>query len=933
MASSQTYSVAAILKQLLSEKSDAFWDELRQATLKSHTFEELYLFSTLRRRALAQGFTETAPDTVEIRVAIIGGYTFHPLNVLIEQTLYARRYESQIWTGEYDNYVAEILDDASALYSARPDLVILIPPAIRYRYSGNLSDPKELVEREIQTNLNGLLDLCNKIHLVSSAEVVLFNFALPCYFDPGPLRGRTLGSEWNSLKMLNLELGLNAPDYVHICDLEFLSARVGGLNARDDRAWFESKQPFSSDFACLVAQEVGQVASRLRTQSKKVLVMDLDETLWGGVITEDGLNGIELGDTSARGQCYKQFQKAILDLSRRGVLLAVCSKNDMDTAIEPFKDHPEMVLRLDDIASFVANWDDKPNNILKIAEELNLGIDSFVFIDDNPAEIEIVRQFLPQLNSIWLGSDPANYLQTLLDCRFFENRAITEEDSKRVDLYRVERERQKLMTGTTDMDTYLESLEMVAEINWFKESDVPRVAQLINKSNNFNLTAKRRSEAEVLKILNSDALHLSVRLKDRFGDLGLISVAIAIPQPDSTLLIDTWVMSCRVLRRHVEHVLMNRLLAEAKRRGYQRVTGLYIPTSKNLMVRDFYSSMGYRLVSTSDEKSEFECIAADYKEVPTKISIAQPVGTAAALCAEHSATGQLIARQLQCWPKHEKFLNKSFNARSGTLAATTEQISSMIQELIAPNPVEYFSNYKWLCDQINEETLHFLRTGRYRHSSFEEVNNSVYQNPTYMKSYLQGILLSQVFWLNHAQVIDYYINHFLSSCAVDSALLEIGPGHGLLLTLAARSPNITSVEGWDISDSSLKMTGEHLCMLWKGDKVKLRKLDITAFDEELHFDAIVLSEVIEHLEKPQIVLQSLARKMKPGARLFINVPINSPAIDHIFLLESPEEARKLVEDAGLAVIDFAVFPVTGYTEEQARARKITLSCVVVASSK
>ncbi len=933
MTSSQAESDAANLKQLLSEKSDAFWDELRQATLKSNTFEDLYSLCTLRRRALAQGFAESPSAAEEIRIAIIGGYTFYPLNLLIEQTLFARRLKSQIWIGDYDNYVAEILDDSSALYSARPDFVILIPPAIRYRYSGNISDSNELVDQEIQTNLTELLELCSRIHSLSSAEVVLCNFVLPCYFDPGPLRGRAPGSEWNSLKMLNLELGLTAPDYVHICDLEFLSARVGGINARDDRAWFESKQPFAPDFACLVAQEISQIASRLRTQSKKVLIMDLDETLWGGVITEDGLNGIELGDTSARGQCYKHFQKAILELSRRGVLLAVCSKNDMDSAMEPFKSHPEMVIRLTDIASFQASWDDKPDNIMKIAEELNLGIDSFVFIDDNRAEIEIVRQFLPQVESVWLGSDPANYLQVLLDCRFFESRKITDEDVKRVDLYRVERERQELRKGIADIDTYLESLEMVAEIGPFKESDVPRIAQLINKSNNFNLTAKRRSDAEVLKILNSDALHFAVRLKDRFGDLGLVSLAIAIPQPDSTLLIDTWVMSCRVLKRQVEHVLMNRLMAEAKRRCCQRVTGLYVATSKNQMVRDFYSSMGYRLVSTNDEKSEFESITADYKEVPTKISTAKRGGEAGMFFSDHSATGRLIATQLQLWPKHEKFLNKSFNARSGTLTATTEKISSMIQALIESDPLEYASNYKWHCEQMNEEALHFARTGQYRHSTFEEVNNSVYQNPNYMNSYLQGILLSHVFWLNHAQVIDYYINQFLSSCATDSTLLEIGPGHGLLLALAAKSPNIASVEAWDISDTSLKMTDEHLRKLWKGDNVKFRKLDITEVDEELPFDAIVLSEVLEHLEKPQAVLQSLARGMKPGSRLFINVPINSPAIDHIYLLKSKEETQKLVEDAGFTVKDFVVFPATGYTEEQAQQRKITLSCVMIVSPK
>jgi FkbH-like protein len=469
--------------------------------------------------------------------------------------------------------------------------------------------------------VNDLIELTRKVNNKTGAEVILANFMPPARHDPGEYRARTLGSDWNFRKWVNLELGLNAPSFLRICDLEYLSHRVGGLASRDERSWFESKQPCSPALMVEVAREVAHLIGSLKRATKKVLVLDLDNTLWGGVIGDDGLEGIELGDTSPRGEAFKAFQKYIASLKERGVLLGVCSKNDYAKAVEPFEKHPEMALRMEDIVSFKANWDPKSDNLRAMAADLNLGLDSFVFVDDNPAEIEIVRQFAPEVTTLLLGPDPAAYVAQLQDCRLFEPRAITAEDAERTSQYRSDAQRKELQESVTDMDSYLESLAMEAVISEFTPVDVPRLSQLINKSNQFNLTTRRRSEAEVIAVINDPGnIAYSMRLKDRFGDHGLISVIIG-KKAGEAMHIDTWIMSCRVLKRQVEEEILNELARLAGARGCERLEGLYLPTAKNEMVRDFYSRMGFSLTRENGTGREFELRLDQFHAIPTKIKI------------------------------------------------------------------------------------------------------------------------------------------------------------------------------------------------------------------------------------------------------------------------------------------------------------------------
>lgn len=611
------------VREFLSQKSAEIWPALRAATRGATDFSEVLALATLRKKASRTGISGGTDKT--IRLAMAGGSSLYPLHELVQQMIGAGSstgwWDTELWKGDYDNYISEILDPESELYTFNPDVIFLIPSNQRCVYQGLLSDPQELQRVEAKKTAEDLLSLCRMAHERSGAEVIVANFLPASEFDPGPFRVRTLGSNWSFRKLVNLELGVNAPSYVHICDAEFLATRRGAANACDPRAWFETKQLYSSDFAVDIAREVAGIVTSLHRPSKKVLALDLDNTLWGGVIGDDGMTGIEIGGTHPRGEAFKQFQLAIASLARRGVVLAVCSKNDYKNAAEPFEKHPEMILRLKDIACFQANWEPKSENLRRIAQELNLGLDSIVFVDDNPAEIEIVKQFVSEIETIWLGPDPAEYASQLLNSRFFEPRSITDDDLKRGEQYQQQAARSQAMHAGTDMDAYLASLEMHSVISEFTQVDVPRISQLINKSNQFNVTTRRRSEAEVEALLTDrDHYGFSVRLADKFGDNGLISVVI-VKVEESTAIVDTWLMSCRVLKRQMEDEVVNEIVRLALERGCTSIVGHYLPTEKNGMVRDLFARMGFSLVEDASERTTYQLSTESFTPRKTYIQI------------------------------------------------------------------------------------------------------------------------------------------------------------------------------------------------------------------------------------------------------------------------------------------------------------------------
>jgi FkbH-like protein len=376
-----------------------------------------------------------------------------------------------------------------------------------------------------------------------------------------------------------------------------ICAVTHGLAAWHDPAlWHKAKQEVHPLAAPYYGDLVGRLLSAMQGRSAKALVFDLDNTLWGGVIGDDGLSGIVLGQGSALGEAYASFQHYVCDLGRRGIILAVCSKNDESNALEPFEKHPDMVLKRGDIGCFVANWADKATNLRAIAETLNIGLESLVFVDDNPAERAIVRRELPMVAVPELPEDPALYAATVADAGYFESVRLTQEDFKRTEQYQANARRGSLKAAATNLESYLRSLEMRAFWSRFDRFGQARIVQLINKTNQFNLTTRRVTDEEIAALIDDDqALTLQIRLIDTFGDNGVIAIVIGLFESGTKdIRLDIWVMSCRVLGRGVEEETLNLIANQAIALGAARLIGIYKPTAKNGMVADHYKRLGFQ---------------------------------------------------------------------------------------------------------------------------------------------------------------------------------------------------------------------------------------------------------------------------------------------------------------------------------------------------
>lgn len=384
-----------------------------------------------------------------------------------------------------------------------------------------------------------------------------------------------------------------------VLDANALAGLVGEASWSDIALWHRTKVPMALDVIPLYADHVLRLLRAARGRAAKCLVLDLDNTCWGGVIGDDGLDGIRIGQGSAEGEAFLAIQHYALSLRARGIVLAVCSKNDAATARLPFEAHPDMALRLDDIAVFIANWTDKASNIAAIARTLNIGTDALVFLDDNPAERARVRQSCPDVAVPEIGDDPALYPGLLAQGGYFETLALTADDALRADQYRANARRAAAVTEIEDYDTYLASLDMVCEIKPFDAVGRSRIAQLIGKSNQFNLTTRRYSEAEVAALEGDpDCLALQIRLTDRFGDNGMISVVI-FRKAGVEWVCDTWLMSCRVLKRRVEEAVLRVVAQAAHAAGAERLSGVYIPSPRNGVVAGHFRDLGFVAAGTT----------------------------------------------------------------------------------------------------------------------------------------------------------------------------------------------------------------------------------------------------------------------------------------------------------------------------------------------
>ncbi len=535
-----------------------------------------------------------------IRLAVLSSCTVTQLLPAIRVGGLRREIGIAVHEGDFGQYWQELNETHAALYEFQPNATLIALDAHHLAAGVNaamLAPDAAAALEEIQTRIVQCWRLAKKF------GPVIHQTPLPLHHGlMGNNEHRLPGSKAGFIARLNAALRpLAAAEGVELLALDERVAQDGLAAWHDAALWHRAKQEIFPGAAPLYGDMVARILAAAQGRSAKCLVLDLDNTIWGGVIGDDGLAGIELGQGSTMGEAFAAFQDYARELSRRGVILAVCSKNDEANALEAFEKHPEMVLRRGDIASFVANWSDKPSNIKAIAAELNIGLDSLVFVDDNPFERALVRQELPMVAVPEVGDDPVDFPRMLADAGYFESLAITEEDRERGGQYQGNRLREALRSSTTDLPSYLRGLEMRLVWRRFDAIGLSRTVQLINKTNQFNLTTRRYTEAEVQAVMEDDrAFGLQLRLTDRFGDNGIISIIIGKMQPDDELLIDTWLMSCRVLGRQVEPTTLNLIAEQAKALGARRLVGEYIPTKKNAMVKDHYAKLGF-LVTETDE--------------------------------------------------------------------------------------------------------------------------------------------------------------------------------------------------------------------------------------------------------------------------------------------------------------------------------------------
>ncbi|WP_095012034.1 HAD-IIIC family phosphatase [Tsuneonella mangrovi] len=486
-----------------------------------------------------------------------------------------------------------LLDPQSALAITQPDYVLL---SFDHHALGLarpvLSDV--VAEEAVEAALGQAATLRDAAQANLGAGAILQTLPMPQEGLFGSFDVRMAGSIRTMTQRFNARLAseLVGPGNL-LLDTAAIAETIGLSRWHDPMRWHDAKLPFALDAVPLYAEHLCRLLAAARGLSRKCLVLDLDETLWGGVIGDDGVEGIVLGQGSARGEAHLAIQSYALDLRSRGVLLAVCSKNVSDVALRAIREHDEMVLKEEHFAAFVANWSDKASNMRAIAEALDIGTDALVLLDDNPAERERVRQELPEVAVPEVGEEPADYVQLLSMAGYFEAVSFGEEDRDRAQMYRANALRTASKAQAGDLDGYLRSLEMTCTIRPFDDQGRARIAQLVNKSNQFNLTTRRYSEAEVAAIASDPAKYaIQVRLADRFGDNGMISVVIFDRGADEWCC-DTWLMSCRVLGRRVEEAILAHIAEAAREAGVEKLLGTYLPTARNGLVADHFANLGF----------------------------------------------------------------------------------------------------------------------------------------------------------------------------------------------------------------------------------------------------------------------------------------------------------------------------------------------------
>ncbi len=577
-------------------------------------------------RAITRIGFDSAAGLMPVRLAVLASSTADHLVPAIRVAGLRRHLAINAHLGAYGQYRQELLDAASSLYRFAPQIILFALSARDFIAHVPLAANEQEADAALTRAIGDLRTLWTKAREALGAAVLQQTFLDTDEALFGSYDRLVPGAPVSLIARLNQRLTeAAAADGVLLLDIARASERDGLDAWFDVTRWLQAKMEISPHAAPLYGELAARVLAAQRGLSRKCLVLDLDNTLWGGVVGDDGIDGIIIGQGTAAGEAYLAFQRYAKRLKERGVILAACSKNDPATAEGVFRDHPEMILRRADFAAFVANWEDKAENLKTIARRLNIGLDSLVFVDDNPVERTRIRQSLPMVAVPELPADAAYFTRTLADAGYFEAISFTLDDRQRAQHYAANTERDALLEASPSMDEFLRGLDMSVAYGPFAALDCARVTQLVNKTNQFNPTTRRYAAEEIAALAaDRENLTLQFRLRDRFGDNGLVSAMILRPDPEQRdrLVIENWVMSCRVFGRQLEHEAMNIAVEAARSRGFSTFGADYIPTPKNGVIRELYPSLGFAPATgtrAADGASRWQLRLSDYVPRQTHI--------------------------------------------------------------------------------------------------------------------------------------------------------------------------------------------------------------------------------------------------------------------------------------------------------------------------
>lgn len=555
-----------------------------------------------------------------IKAAFLANFTIIGLPETIKALCYEKGIDAECYNAPYNQYAQEILNKASGLYKFSPNIIFILLDADKLL--GDLMYfPYRLQSQEreaiIEERLKELKALISVLKENTTAKIVINSILQPIYTSRGIIENKQQFGLIKSIRHFNdrMENFVENDSQIFIFDMNTFCLKIGYDVLKDNKLAYLGDIKISPSGLVKIAQEYIPYIIPLASKTKKCIVLDLDNTLWGGIIGEDGIQNIRLGPDK-EGMPYLDFQKRILELSERGIILAINSKNNHEDAIEVIRKHRHMLLKEEHFACIKINWQDKATNLKEIAKELNIGLDSIVFIDDDKTNRELVRNIVPEVTVVDLPDDPANYASCIENLRLFDMFSITKDDLNRGKSYLEERKREELKSEAPDFKSFLKKLEIKINVMNIDDSLIPRIAQLTQKTNQFNMTTRRYQEEDIKKMSEAENMMIKcIDIKDRFGEYG-ITGAIVIKKDDiSTWNIDSFLMSCRILGKNIEHYFMKYLVNEAKKQGITRITGTFIQTEKNKPAESFYNDFGFRLERIEDSRYIYSLNIEQEKEM------------------------------------------------------------------------------------------------------------------------------------------------------------------------------------------------------------------------------------------------------------------------------------------------------------------------------